>query len=162
LGALKTPGARCLQFVLILSAAFANAQTVVRPEQIINVNQVRICTTCDPRPGTLLVAAGSAAAQIQDGRYITTPQPGFFSDPADNGKPTVCLITFYRITIATWPGRNVRSSVCFTQFGLAQLLMDNSWMAWWTAHTSAPPPPASTSGDPVAVGPTVIIALSFR
>lgn len=117
------------------------AQTRPRADQLLNLEQIRIGNAVnDPRPGTLV-----PTGQIADGRYVETPNASYFgADSPDVGKPTVCLVSFYRITVATWPGHNVRSGVCFTQYGLSQLLLKPEWRAWWDAHK----PPGTPEPDP--------------
>ena len=118
-----------LAIALILSAGFASAQTRPRPEQIVNVQQVRI--SGDTRPGTLV-----RSSQLQDGRSVMVP--GWLTDPADAGKPTACVVSFYGYAIESGPLVVLRSPACYTQVGLALLLTDPAWLSWWSAQGGNP------------------------
>lgn len=113
-----------------LLLATLTGQTRPRPEQIRNPDQVRICSASpacvDPRPGTLL-----SIDQIQDGRQ-KVPEPASV-DPADAGKPTVCIVTYIGINLEEG-GYVLAVPVCFSQLGLAELLTDPEWAAWWSAQ----------------------------
>ncbi len=81
----------------------------------------------DTRPVTLV-----DSRQLGDGRY--TDAPAWLTDPADAGKLTVCVVTFYGYSV---DGNNLvirRSQACYSQFGLALLLTDPIWLAWWNAQ----------------------------
>jgi hypothetical protein len=115
-----------------LAAAYATAQTRPRPEQIRNIEQIRVCRGCgDDRQGTLVLTR-----QLQDGRHVDAPPD--LTDPADAGLPTVCVTSYYRVTIEA-AGHNVQTPACYTQYGLALLLLDPTWLEWWNAHK--PPAP---------------------
>jgi hypothetical protein len=126
---------RLLFWILALTLAWCgrdgarlHGQTRPRPEQIRNIEQVRIsCGACDPRPATLV-----GSIQLQSGRSIQTP--------ADGDKPTVCVVVFTRVAVTpeTWPPHNIQRNSCYTQPGLIQLLADPAWLTWWLAHGGAP------------------------
>ena len=101
------------------------AQTRPRPDQIQNVQQVRI--PGDTRAGTLV-----DYRQLADGRY--TDAPSWLTDPADAGLLTVCVITVYGYSIEGGPLVVLRGPQCYTQLGLMLLLSDPSWLAWWNAQ----------------------------
>lgn len=115
-----------LQILLILSCVSAKAQTRPRPEQLVNPQQVRIGAT-DTRPVTLV-----DSRQLGDGRY--TDAPAWLTDPADAGKLTVCVVTFYGHSLEAGLLVVVRVPACYSQFGLALLLTDPIWLAWWNAQ----------------------------
>jgi hypothetical protein len=106
--------------------------TAPRPDQIRNPDQARICATpptcVDPRPGTLV-----PVQQIQDGRQ-KLPSPAWIGEPADIGKPTVCIQTYIGINLGDPAGYVLRATSCYTQLGLALLLADPSWAAWWAVQ----------------------------
>jgi hypothetical protein len=118
----------------------AYTQTRPRVSQIRDIEQIRVGGpgAGDTRPGTLL-----DTRQIDDGRYAAAVT--WFVNPIDDGMPTVCVVTFYRYSIDGGTGRNVRSPACYTQYGLAKLIQDPAWLAWWNAHKTdlkpAPIPP---------------------
>ncbi len=122
--------------------ARVHGATRPRPEQIRNIEQVRIaCPGCDPRPGTLV-----STAQVQNGRTIQVPTGITWPDPADQGKPTVCVQVFIRVALVpppppTWEPHNIRQNTCYTQVNLRQLLENPEWLEWWMRRGGQPPPP---------------------
>lgn len=109
-------------------------QTRPRSDQFPNVQQVHLGGegAGDTRPGTHV-----DTRQISPVRWISIPS--WMAAPEDTGKKTVCMDNFYGISTAGGPMRVVRSGLCFTQLGLAKLLEDPAWLAWWNAHQSDQP-----------------------
>lgn len=107
------------------------AVTHPHPSQIRNANQVRVCNEppdcVDARPGTHV-----DRRQLQDGRFVD-PAPQAFIGTGDQGKRTVCLQTFLGINLNAG-GYVSACAVCFSQYGLAKLLQDPAWLAWWNAQ----------------------------
>lgn len=149
-----------MKLLLFLCVVVASGQTRVRPEQIKNVQQVRIYWGDFMGP-TTHVTAGATNGQISDGRFIMTPeQYAASSFPADdianplakasiiNGTPTpqpyvshVCVVDWFGIgpiqgaNIPPWNQQtNIRTYACYTQLGLAALRNDPNWAAWLIAH----------------------------
>jgi hypothetical protein len=126
--------------------ARVHAATRPRPDQIRNIEQVRInCGPCDPRPGTLV-----SSTQLQSGRTMQIPTNIQWEDPTDAGKPTVCIVVFIRVALQpppppTWPPHNITQNTCYTQVGLRQLLLNPEWMQWWLAHGGAPIGPVGST-----------------
>lgn len=128
--------------VLLAFAVAGRAQTRPTIAQIRNIEQIKICgNSNDNREGTLI-----CFSQINDGRFVAIPS--WMNAPEDMGKPTVCVQHVIRVTPEGIPGYNIVSALCYTQVGLAGLLQDPSWSAWWAIHMNdANPPPADPGLD---------------
>jgi hypothetical protein len=109
--------------LLVAAGVGLAAQTMPWPDQIRNPDQVRVCKyQSDTRPGTLV-----SGCQIRDARRVC--DGSVFIGPPDTPFRTVCL--------AGWilsPSGVERATEVYTVPGLAQLLTDPAWLAWWNAQ----------------------------
>lgn len=98
------------------------AVSKIAPDQVGDSNSVRIECNCDLRPGTLV-----NSNQIGDGR----------TKEIVDGLPTVCIVIFFRADlpeIPSYKGQGFKTKGCYTQAGLALLLSDPNWLAWWNSQ----------------------------
>lgn len=120
-------------FLIFVCSAFA--QTRVRPEQLPNIEQIRICWNCgDDRVGTLVLTN-----QINPGAIKLIPVPTPFTAPEDQGVLTICIVNYFRVSLqppppVDWPAHNIKQYICYSQLGLQQLLTNPLWQTWWDQH----------------------------
>lgn len=99
--------------------AHSYGQTMPRADQLVNVQQIRICNAGDTRPGTLV-----GSCQIADGRRVATV----------DGLRTVCVDHFFGVAVETGPMHVIRTTLCYSETGLALLVSDPAWLAWWSSQ----------------------------
>lgn len=139
-----------------------HAQTRPRPDQIRNIEQIRIaCGDCDPRPGTLILQN-----QVDRGATIQTPTGIDWANPADAGKPTICVVTFLRVEPGAstpprppdWPAHNIERNVCYTQAQVLDVLKMPTWLKWWLANGGPP----IVAGVPIGPVPNPAVDATIR
>jgi hypothetical protein len=132
-------------FLLIMFVVFAGAQTRVRPEQIKNIQQVRIYWRGDGMDATTHVSVG-LKGQLSDGRFVMTPEqwatsgfPDYEKNDPINPILPICVVDWIGIgpigelagLASSWnEQRNIRTISCYRQLGLDQLKQDPSWAAF--------------------------------
>lgn len=126
---------RALAFLLTI-AAYGHGQTRVRPEQIRNVQQVRIYWG-DGMPATTHLRAGWAG-QMSDGRFIMSPADlARFPPPVppdDYVLTPVCIVQWIGQIVAGGPETIIRLPMCYSVEGVANLHADPNWDTWLRAH----------------------------
>lgn len=119
---------RTVAALFIAGASILAGQTRVRPEQIRNVQQVRIYFGDGSGQTTRVLAA-----QISDGRLIASLQTlkdGMF--PVDISP--VCIVEFIGVTMPERDMQVDRTIGCYTMMSIPILRLDPNWSAWLAAH----------------------------
>lgn len=129
---------RTVAALFIAGASILAGQTRVRPEQIRNIEQVRIYFGDRTPDGTRVLVA-----QLSDGRHLISAEQWAISyhsyqgdPPADPGDLVVpvCIVDWYGIGmppgVEDYVTRIIRADGCYTARSIPKLHNNPDWDAW--------------------------------
>lgn len=134
--------------LFLLTLAVASAQTRVRPEQIKNPRQVRVCCPTCPCGSNVGPTTHVYTGQMSIGRFVMDAQTFAALTLQDPTTTPVCMTTYFGfsayeaiqrqqqipIVSVNQVGNFIQTVNCFTKAGIELIRPDPLWTSWLASN----------------------------